>query len=289
MSFYDLYFDLAEELNDTATDNLTRTKKWINYTLKDLCNMYEFPALYDTATITGTSYDFDRLSPLTTAATVDLFSSSASDTQVATVYGSIINSGTRTYQSEDVTLTGATTASTTNNFNFIERIELASAAVGQISVASNSALKGVVEIGETKIANDFKRIIKVDASGDVQPMSLADRKLIWTNDSSINRKTYNMSGSTVTFYGTSTSRETTYLKKHPLLINDYDESPIIAYGGVEESDIVEAARLGWGLRFEDEQDGTMGKQMYKQKLAEIIAELTYGGDDKKKVSLTRRI
>ena len=290
MDFYSLYYDLAVQLNDTASDNLVNTKVWINWTLRDLCNMYEFPELYKTITTTGSSYDFDRVKKLTANSVVSLFSDSASDTQVATIYGSTISSGARTYSTEDVTLTGVTTASGATSFSFVDRIEFASALNGNVSISAQSGvLKGSALIGETEIGNDRKRIIKVDSSGDLRPMSLADRKLKWTNDSSINQKVYTESGSKIDLFSTGGgSVDITYLKKHPYLINDYDESPIIAFGGVEESDIIEAAQLGWGLRFEDEQDGVIGKQRYKTKLMEIIGDIAYGGDDYRQIEQARR-
>jgi hypothetical protein len=281
-----MYYELGVLLNDTASDNLTRCKEWTNWTLKDLCNMWEFPQLYKTVTVTGSEYDFKRLDKLTASSVVGLVSDSASDIMVATVYGHSISSGVRTYSSEDITLTGAVTASGSTSFDFIERIEFAEALNGNVSVIANSVVKGTALIGEEVIANDFQKVIKVDSTGDVMPMTLADRKLRYTNDSSITEKIYTLNGTKLNLYGTG-SATITYLRKHPLLINDYDESPVIAYGGVMVSDIVEAARLGWGLRFEDEADGLVGKQSYKAKLMEIIAELDTGGDDFKQVRLAR--
>jgi len=290
MDFYSLYYDLAVQLNDTASDSLKNTKVWINWTLRDLCNMYEFPELYKTVTTTGTSYDFDRVKKLTANSTVSLFSDSALDTQVATIYGSTISSGARTYSTEDVTLTGVTTASGATSFSFVDRIEFASALNGNVSISAQSGvLKGTALVGESEIGNDHKRVIKVDSSGDLRPMTLADRKLKWTNDSSITDKVYTESGSGIDLFQTGGGTVTiTYLKKHPYLINDYDESPVISFGGVEASDIIECARLGWGLRFEDEQDGVVGKQVYKSKLLEIINDIVPGGDDSRRVQQTRR-
>ena len=289
MSFYDLYYDLAVQLNDTEADNLVNTKVWVNWTLRDLANMYEFPQLYKTVTTTGSSYDFDRVKKITTGSVISLFSDDASDIQVATVYGYEISSGKRTYKTEDVTLTGLTTASGAETFSFIDRIELASALSGNLTVADASRTLATGIIGEEQIGNDFKRVIKVNSSGDVKPMTLADRKLQFPNDSSINTKIYTANGSGIDIFGTvGGAVSIVYLQKHPYLINDYDESPIIAYGGVEESDIVECARLGWGVRYEDEQDGVLGKQSYKAKLMEIITEIIPGGDDFRKVEFARR-
>lgn len=289
MSFFDLYYDLAVQLNDTADDALANTKVWINWTLRDLCNMYDFPQLYKTITITGSSYDFKRLQPLTSASAVSLFSDNSADTGItATVYGYQLSLGDRTYITENIALNGTATASGSSSFSHIERIELGGTTTGNISISAQSGkLKGTMLPAETVIANDYKRIVKVDASGDVMPMEYADRKLKWTNDSSIDEKVYTVAGTTINLYGVSGSKTIVYLTRHPWLINDLDTSPIIDMG-IEDSDLVEAARLGWGLRFEDEADGVMGKQMYKQKLSEIIGEIVFGGDDIQEVAYARR-
>jgi hypothetical protein len=287
--FYDLYYDLAELLNDTASDNLTRCKSWINYTLRDLANIYEHESLYKTMTLTGTSYNFDRLTKLTVLSVVSLFSTTSADTMTATVYGYQLASGVRTWKSENIVVNGTATATGSESFNYIDRIELGSTPVGQITISAQSGqVKGAIMAGETSVANDYKRIIKIDASGDVKPMTLQDRKLKWTTDSSIDEKVYTKEGATITLYGTSTPATLTYLTRHPILVEDYDESPLIKSGGVECQDIVEAARLGWGLRFEDEADGVIGKQQYKAKLEEIAGELIAGGDDARSVVLSRR-
>lgn len=286
MPFYSLYYDLAELLNDTESDNLTRCKTWINYTLSDLCKMFQFEELIERVTTTAESYNFKRITPYTSSSVISLVSDATADVQTATVYGYTISSGTRTWATENVALSGTVTASTTTLFSVLDRIELATAASGNISISESSAVHGIILPGETKIANDHQRIIKIDANGDVLPIADRDRLLRFPNDASYDNKYYTLRGSTIYFYGITTgNRKTMYrYKQHPTLVNDYDESPLF----VQVQDIVEAARLGWGVRFEDEQDGVMGKQIYKQKLGEIIADRVSSSDKLKMVRLNRR-
>ena len=275
MAFYDLYFDLADQLNDTADDNLTRCKKWINWTLRDLTNLYDFEELQDSVTTTASSYDFKRLDKLTSSTTIGMFSNSSADTAItATVFGYNLAGGTRTYQSENVAINGTATASTTNNFSVIDRIETAEA-VGDITVSDGTKELGVILSGETRIANDFEKIIKVDANGDVRPITNRDRLLQFPGDSNFDDKYYTVQGNVVTFYNLGGGTPTIYYqRKHPWMIEDYDEISL----RVTDSDIADAAWAGWGLRFEDESDGSQWKAAYKSKLQEIVADSIMGDD-----------
>lgn len=274
MAYFDQYFDLAEQLNDTESDNLTRCKKWINWTYRDLTNMYNFPELQESVSTTASSYDFKRIDPIKTAGTVSFISDQGADTSItATIYGYSLSTTTRTYQTENVALLGTATASGSDSFSVIDRIELAET-IGNVTVYVGGVEVATILPGETSIANNFKKIIKVEASGDVIPMSTRDRILKYgTGDTT--DKVYTLTGSTVTFYGLGGATPTIYYQtKHPWLIEDYDESPLF----VEESDIVDAAWMGWGLRFEDEADGTQWKAQYEAKLQEIIGDNARGQD-----------
>lgn len=275
MAFYDQYYDLADQLNDTADDNLARCKRWINWTYRDLANMYNFPELQESVSTTASSYDFKRLTNIKTAATVILISDEGADTDItATVYGYGLAAGVRTYQSENIALLGTATATGSENFSVIDRIELAET-LGNVTVVSGSVTIGTIIAGETKIANDFKKIVVVNANGDVEPMSVKDRKLKYNGDGNINSKIYTQTGSKVTFYGLGGATPTIdYNVKHPWLVDDYDESPLF----IEEADVVDVAWKGWGIRFEDENDGTGWKAQYEATLENIIANATMGSD-----------
>jgi len=285
MAFYDLYYDLADQLNDTAIDNLTRCKKWINWTLRDLTNLYDFEELQDSVSTTASSYDFNRLSKITASTTIRLSSDSALDTGItATIFGYNLAGGTRTYLTENVAINGTATASSTSSFSVIDRIELAET-VGNITISDGADALGTILPGETLIANDFEKVIKIDASGDVKPISVRDRLLQFPGDADFDDKYYSIKGSVVTFYNLGGATPTIYYqRKHPLLIEDYDETPL----RVTDSDIVDAAWAGWGLRFEDESDGSQWKAAYKAKLQEIVADSIVGDDLIPRVRMYRR-
>lgn len=285
MAYFDMYYNLAENLNDTADDNLTRCKQWINYTLRDLANMYQFEELIESITTTASSYDFKRLKNIKTASTLHLISDATAEATTAQVYGYYLNSTTRTYYCENIVLTGTATANSTYSYNVIDRIELISACAGNITIANGTQDIGTLLPGETKIANDYSRVVKVDnQNGDVTPIADRDRLLKYPGNTNFDAMYYTLRGSDIYFYGV-TSEVTIYKYcKHPWLINDYDTSPLF----IEESDIVEAASLGWGLRFEDEADGTTGKQLYKAKLAEIIGNKCKTTDQVIKIKQSRK-
>lgn len=275
MAFFDLYYGLAVELNDTADDNLTRCKDWINYTFRDLANMFQFEELIEVIGTTASSYDFNRLKNIKTASTLHLISDSTAEATTATVYGYSLSTTTRTWQSESIVLTGTATGTSTNSYNVIDRIELVSACAGNVTISNGTQLLGTMVVGETKIANNHIKIVEIDnVNGDLTPMSDRDRLLKYPGGTNYDQMIYTIRGSSVYFYGTTSSVNIYRKIKHPWLVNDYDTSPLF----IEESDIIEAARLGWGLRFEDEQDGLIGKQSYKLKLSEIIANRVQSSD-----------
>jgi len=284
MAFFDMYYDLADQLNDTADDNLIRTKKWVNWTLRDLVNMFNFPELQQTVTTTADAYNFNRILPIKTASTITFVSNDSSDTAVtATVYGYNLSAKTRTLQSENVALNGTATASTTSNFAFIDRIELAET-LGDVTVSNGTGVISTILAGETVVGNDFKNIIKIDQNADVKPISTEDRLLQFPGDTNFAGKYYTQTGKTVQFYNATGAKTIVYQRKHPWMINDYEEVALF----IEESDIVDAAWMGWGLRFEDEQGADNWKALYKRKLEEIIGNYNTPSDQVNKVVQSRR-
>lgn len=287
MAFLDLYYDLAVLLNDTATDNLTRCKDWINFTLSDLARMYQFEELVKVITTTADNYDFRKISPIKTTATLSFASTFSAEGTTANVYGYSLSGTTRTWQSESVPIVGTASVSTTNSYSVLDRIELITACEGNITVTSGTETISTMYVGESLATNNFNRIIKINAgSQDVIPITDRDRLLKYPSQTDYENYHYVNRGSRVYFYGVGDGvvKSMYVYINHPKLINDYDESPLF----VPDPDIIEAARLGWGLRFEDEQDGLIGKQSYKAKLSEIVAMRSTPSDIVQMVKQARR-
>lgn len=81
----------------------------------------------------------------TSASTLSFTSTSASDTQVATIFGS--NLATAPFaKSENLTLTGLTAAVSVNSYTDVYYVSLASAAVGTITCTSNAGAVTVLTI-----------------------------------------------------------------------------------------------------------------------------------------------
>lgn len=93
--------------------------------------------------------------------TLDLVSTSASDTQVATIVGHD-SDGLRI--SEDVTLEGATPVTSTETFQRLRSITLASAAVGTVTISETNGGDDLctIDIGDTEPDTTYELVIVQD-------------------------------------------------------------------------------------------------------------------------------
>ena len=184
-----------------------------------------------------------------------------------------------------ITVIGSATATGGTTFSHISNLQRASGSGDFFVYTSTGGLIATLGEGETYLSNDVRKINRiVDRSNDrdVQRYDYNNYQKGNPNDSNLGSYAYydldydsqlrllNVQNTTDVF-------RVLFQRQHKLLINDKDRSefPEDLYPA-----IVEAAYEGWGLRYQDEQDGVLGKQLYDSLREKIVRKWLSGRERK---------
>ena len=293
--FIELWQGLRDLMHDNATDqSASDAKRFINWTLKDLSNVYEWEFLRGTLQVTATGgsglYDLNVIQQLSATAQALYFQidASADAGSVVTVYGKQVpGSNANVIMTNDaVTMAAGATASGGTTFSHIDHIVKATTS-GSVYVTTSASGGDVVAIlgaNDTYLSNDIQRITKVidqTASSDVIRYDYNTYQKGNPNDSSLGSieaydidfdqklRLMNISGtpSILILYQR--------FPKYLMYDQDRTEFPYQFY-----NQIIDACYQGYGLRYQDESDAWNGKVRYKELLNQIVSEWLMGRDKK---------
>lgn len=289
-----LFIELWAGLRDLMGDNNTAgdindAKRFINWTMADLANEYDWEFLRGEQSITATAgssvYDLSQINQLTaTSETLYVFSdASADDGSVVTIYGKqIAASSTLNISSDPITIIGTATATGGIAYSHIDSIRKNTTNGSVTVVTSTGGAVATLTANETYISNDLNKInFVVDTTNDKRIIPYDRSTYERGNPDGSNLGSY--SGYDIDHEGklrlfnvdANTILNVIYQRIPRWLINDSDRSE---FPRIFDSKIINAAYEGYGLRYRDQQDAQIGKQRYKALLQDIVESWVSGKD-----------
>jgi type IV secretory pathway protease TraF len=301
-----LFIQLWSDLRNLYHDNKTATsfenaKLFINYSIRDIANEYDWEFLRNNKTITPSSDQEYSLNPITqlSALTANIYgiaSAGADDGTIVSMFGAKINelvssNPTITYDDTTFTVSAGVSASSTgwSDIQYFYK----PVTNGSIFFTNGSTIIATLSATDTYIANDFRKINKIVDATNSQPLEAID----WstqlegnpsgTSNSDLRGYDYVGNGK-VRFFNVSGNPYTViYQRKPRWLVNNQDrtEFPEEFY-----QDIVQYAYRVYGKQFQDEATAVPDQQiddLKKMLIGNIIRKWTNGGDNKPKRILPR--
>lgn len=293
--YIQLYDDLRNLMNDNNSSQARlNAKNFINYSLKDIANEYDWEFLRGSTTFTPTAngvYDLNPITQLTglSATIYGIAEVSADDGKIVNIFGKYINSTTSAYSSymSAITVSAALTASASQTFSTIDAFTKPATSGAVYITTGGGNLICTLSADDTYVSNDIRKISAiVDTARDKNVTrydyntfvkgspdeSVDSDVLAWDVDYGSKVRVFNLSTSVSHTY------KVLYQRKNKLLVNDWDrpEFPEYFY-----PDIIQYAWEAYGKRYQDEADAVNGTQLYmlkKEMINEIIRKWTSGGD-----------
>jgi|ETNvirnome_2_300_1030623.scaffolds.fasta_scaffold01233_7 hypothetical protein len=288
--FIEMWAGLRDLMGDNNTPgDINDAKRFINWTIRDLSQQYDWEFLRGTKSLTATGgsgvYDLSDIAQISaTAETIYVQTdASADDGSIVTIFGKqIAASSTLNISSDPVTIVATATASGSIVYSHIDSIRKA-ASTGSITVTTSAG--GVISTlaaSETYKSNDIRKINYITDDSNqkrVHPYDDSTYELGNPNGSSLGNfsaydldhesmlKLFNVDANTVL--------SIIYQRVPRWLIKDQDRSE---YPESFISKIVNASYEGYGLRYRDQQDATLGKQRYLGLLRDIVSDWLVGKD-----------
>lgn len=293
--YIQLYDDLRKMMNDNeSTMARQNAQNFINYSLRDIANEYDWEFLRASATFSPTAnglYDLNPITQLTgLSATIYAIASSTSDDgKLVNVFGKYINTTTSAYSSvlSAITVSASLTASAAQTFSTIDAFTKVATSSSIIITSGGGNIICTLGANDTYISNDIRKISTVvDTLRDKQVIRYDYNKFVkGSPDESVDSDTLAWDldyGSKIRVFNLNTSVSHTYKvlyqRLNKALVNDWDrpEFPEAFY-----PDIIMYAWEVYGKRYQDESDAVNGSQLYllkKELINEIIRKWVSGGD-----------
>ena len=294
-----MYIQLHDDLRKLMNDNDSamarlNSKNFINYSLADIANEYDWEFLRGYITFTPTANGTYNLNPITqltglSATIYGIAELSADDGKVINVFGKYINSTTSAYSQvvSAITVSASLTASAAQTYSTIDAFTKI-ATSGAITITTGGGnIIATLGATDTYVANDIRKISAVvDTARDKQVIRYDYNKFLkGSPDESVDSDTLAWDvdyGSTVRVMNLNTSVSHTYKvsyqRQNRPLINDWDRPLFPEYF---YQDIISYAWEVYGKRYQDEADAVNGSQLYmlkKELINEMIRKWVSGGD-----------
>ena len=292
-----LFIELWQGLNKSMGDNnnandATEAKRFINYTLRDLSNRYDWEFLRGTKALTASAgsgiYDLNAIAQISaTDQSIYVQSSvgSADAGAIVSVFGKQIAASSELNISSDaITIADGVTASGSIQYSHIDSFRKA-ASTGDITVTT--ALSGgdtiaIMSASETYIANDIRKINFINDDSNVKrvhPYDVNTYEKGNPNGSNLG----NFSGYDLTHESklnlfnvdAGVALSIFYQRTPRYLINDQDRGEFPEEFAPK---IIDACYQGYGLRFRDQADAQIGMQRYESLLDAMVADWKIGKD-----------
>lgn len=293
--FIELWQGVRDLMHDNNTDTaVANAKRFVNWTLQDLGNRYDWEFLKGTLQLTASAgsglYVIDPIAQITaTGTTLYVYSDATADggSTVKLLGKQIPGSNADVIQSCDVvTIIGTATATGGVGFSHLDSIQRATGSGTVYVVTSAGGVVASLGASTTYLANDIKQIDKVvDQTNNkiITRYDYSDYQKGNPNDTNLTSdEAYD-----IDFNGqirlmnvaSGLSVLILYQRSPRYLINDIDrtEFPRFLY-----QKIINASWNGYGKRYQDEQDGTVGESIYTQLLDDIVSDYKMLGEKKGK-------
>jgi hypothetical protein len=294
-----MYIQLWTGLRDLYHDNKTTTsmdnaKRFINWSLRDIGNEYDWEFLRDEVQVTPTAdieYNLNRITqPTGCSANIFGIASAAADNgTIAQVYGAVVNNvlNTIAYQSTNLELSAAVSASgTVSDIQYISKPET----TGTVYFSDGTRIIATMSPNETYISNDIRKVNKVvDVNGNT-----VVTQIDWATqadgspDGTTVLQGYDFVGSSrIRFFGARGTYNIIYQKKPRWLINNTDRTE---FPEELHQDIVQYAYRVYGKQYQDEATQVPDQQiddLKKMLIGNIIRKWSNSGD-KKNIRVTPR-
>lgn len=282
--------DLAHENNDSTS--VANMKRFINWTLKDLANEYDWEFLRGEINLTATGgsgvYSIDPILQLsaTAEAIYGQSDATADGGDIIEVFGKSIpgSDADLIYQRDLITLVATATASGGVTFSHIDSIRRV-AGDGTILVTNSSGVV-LATLANTDIyvSNDINKVNKLISNTNDKQVKLYDYS------------TYQKGNPDNSNLGDDSAYDIDHMGQLRLMnvtVNDifriiYQREPRYLFNDQDRTEfktalypqIIDACYFGYVARYEDEADGTTLKAAYKAKMGQIIDAWLKGKDQR---------
>jgi hypothetical protein len=291
-----MFIELWNGVRNLSHDNNQETarenaKAFVNWTLRDLANEYDWGCLRGTLQVTATAddmlLDLTQIHQLTASAnTLYIYSDATADGGlVIQAFGKRVNTdNTFDVTSDSVTLIATATATGGVSFSHIDHFRKATTSGSVYIVSAGGDLIATLGPTDTYVSNDVSKINSISDISNTRRVDFIDYATQRKADPGL---TYNAQYSGYDIghenaiqllncpSGTVLLISYQRLPRNLVLDHDRTEFPPSLWPG-----IIDTAYIGWALRFQDEADGTQGKAAYKTKLREIASSFITGKDKK---------
>lgn len=280
--YVELYRGLLDYYHDnTSTTDINNAKLFINWSIEDIANGYDWPFLRGTRDISVSAdgiYSLNAFSQLTASANIYAVAQSSADNGlVVQCHGKYASGDTYYNVSNNLNCSASVTASGSNFFNSIDHF-IKPITTGSVVITTGTNILLTLGATDTCVANDVKKITAIaDAANNHQAVEFNYSNQLQANpnaSTSGNIGGYDIDyNNQIRFYNVNSARSYTVLyQRNPKYLSqntDISEFPRWFY-----QDIVDYAHKVYGLRFQDEADAWNGIQMKPMLLQEIIRKHT---------------
>lgn len=285
--FISLWQGVRDLMHDNSTTNATDdAKRFINWTIQDLANEYDWEFLRGSLNITASAgagiYSLQQLDQLTaTAETLYAYTDATADSGLPVyVYGKQIGASSNlTITADIMSLIGTATATGGMTFSSIDSIRKNTTSGTVTVVTSTGGVIATLSSTDRIKANDIRKINVVVDQNNSELMAAFDYNTYQQgnpNDSGRGTlQAYDIdfdpdyANQSIRLMNVAVGRAALVIyqriPRYLMRDNDRSEFPEYLYPG-----IIEAAYEGWGLRYQDEADGSQAKLRYKELLQEIV-------------------
>lgn len=276
---------------NAGTNEIARAKRFINNTLQDFGNGYDWEFLRGMTSITATAdgvYTIQPISQLNASSYIYFQIVEAADNGITVnVNGKYLNGDTIIPASGTVTVTYGATASANQYFHQLDNFTKNISTGSIIVTTATGGHIAILNAGSTYIANDIKKINSVICPGD----NTFARFIDW-NDQAKGNPDYQSTGGNKGYdIDYQTSIRVFNLPQTSALDIYYQRSPRYLIGNLDRTefprsmyqDIINYAYQIYGKPYEDEASilpDTSYFELKKALINEIIYKWTQGKDDK---------
>lgn len=290
--FIELWIGLRDLLGDNETaQDANDSKRFINWTLRDLSNRYDWEFLRGQKGLTATAgaglYDLTNIAQISATAQSIFIQTDASadDGSIVTIFGKqIAASSALNVSSDPVTLVATATASGAIQYSHLDSIRKA-ASTGTIIVTSSASGGDIIAtLGptDTYLSNDINKINIITDTSNLKRVHPYDEATFeqgnpdGSNLGNFSAYDINHEGQLQLFNVEASVLLKIFYQRVPRwLIKDQDRSE---FPYIMTSKIINASYEGYGLRYRDQEDAQLGKQRYLGLLDDIVSDWKVGKD-----------
>ena len=280
--FIELWRGLLDYYHDnTSTADINNAKLFINWSIEDIANIYNWPFLRGTMDLSVSAdglYSLNKFNQLSASANVYAIAQTSADNGVIVqCHGKYVSGNVYYNTVNDLNCSAGVTASASNFFNSIDHF-CKPITTGSIVITTGSTILCTLGATDTCISNDVRKITAIaDASGNrnAQEFDYNDQLLAnpdGSTDGSVGGYDIDYNNQ-IRFFNIDSARTYSIVyQRNPKYLSantDLTEFPRWFY-----QDIINYTHKVYGLRFQDENDAWNGISMKPMLLQDIVAKHT---------------